>query len=121
MSALLRGVAAVVFAVAAVVLSAVGGTRQVAPWIDEKISTAGDTGDWSRDVSYNRTTGVAKLDGEYVFTPTNNQLEIGNIGTRHSLRLACSLPHGSRTTARGGYGNTSTISQFTNPQKGEKQ
>ena len=28
------------------------------------------------------------------------KLETGNIGTRHSLRLACSLPHGSRTPAR---------------------
>ena len=33
------------------------------------------------------------------------EMAIGNIGTRHSLRSACSLPHGSRTPARGGYGN----------------
>ena len=40
-------------------------------------------------------------------------MAIGNIGTRHSLRSACSLPHGSRTPARGGYGNTSTLAIFT--------
>ena len=37
--------------------------------------------------------------------------------TRHSLRSAYSLPHGSRTPARGGYGNigtgnTSTMATF---------
>ena len=61
------------------------------------------------------------------------KLEAGNIGTRHSLRSACSRgplrplrgstcglgqpdafgagtsPHGSRTPARGGYENTSTL------------
>ena len=37
------------------------------------------------------------------------KLETRNIGTRHSLCSACSLPHGSRTPARGGYGNTSTL------------
>ena len=46
------------------------------------------------------------------------KLETGNIGTRHSLRSACSLPHGSRTPARGGYGNngignTSTMATFS--------
>jgi hypothetical protein len=37
------------------------------------------------------------------------KMAIGNIGTRHSLRSACSLPHGSRTPARGGYGNIPTL------------
>ena len=38
-------------------------------------------------------------------------LTIG-IGTRHSLRSACSRPYGLRTPARGGYGNTSTLATF---------
>ena len=33
--------------------------------------------------------------------------------TRHSLRSACSLPHGSRTPARGGYGNIGTDNNCT--------
>lgn len=41
------------------------------------------------------------------------KMAIGNIETRHSLRSACSLPHGSRTPARGGYGNTSTLATLT--------
>ncbi len=41
-----------------------------APWIDERISTACDTGGWSRDVLYNRTYATAVFDGgEYVYTP----------------------------------------------------
>ena len=41
--------------------------------------------------------------GNVANTNTNSQLE-----TRHSLRSACSLPHGSRTPATGGYGNIGT-------------
>ena len=41
------------------------------------------------------------------------EMAIGNIGTRHSLRSACSLPHGSRTPARGGYGNIPTLATVT--------
>ena len=44
---------------------------------------------------------------------SEEKMTIGNIGTRHSLRSACSLPHGSRTPARGGYGNIPTLATVT--------
>ena len=56
-------------------------------WIDESIATAGDTGEWSQDVLYERATGRAAMDGEYVFTP--NAPSAGNYVT---LKVAASFP-----------------------------
>ena len=56
-------------------------------WIDENISTAGDTGEWSRDVLYERATGRAVMDGEYVFTP--NEPSAGKYVT---VKVAATFP-----------------------------
>ena len=56
-------------------------------WIDESISTAGETGEWSQDVLYERATGRATLDGEYVFTP--NTPSAGNFVT---VKVAATFP-----------------------------
>ena len=59
-------------------------------WIDENISTAGDTGEWSRDVLYERATGRATLDGEYVFTPNAPSGEpIGNAAALANASQTC--------------------------------
>ena len=58
-----------------------------AAWIDESIATAGETGEWSQDVLYERATGRAAMDGEYVFTP--NAPSAGNYVT---LKVAATFP-----------------------------
>ena len=60
-----------VLAVWAAFLAAIapGGVRADTPWVEESISTHA-TGSWSRPVLYNRTTGLAPMNGEkYVYTP----------------------------------------------------
>lgn len=95
----MRGILVVCFAVAvgrAAYPYAAAGERRVgenapyqaveAAWIDEGIATAGDTGEWSGEVLYERETGRATLDGEYVFTP--NTPSTGNYVT---LKVAMSF------------------------------
>ena len=75
--------AAVVFAFA---FAAQVGASETA-WIDESIGTAEDTGEWSRQIFYNRTTGRATLDGEYVYTPNTP-----SAGKYVTLKVAATFP-----------------------------
>ncbi len=64
-------------------------------------------------VMFARAHGECCQCGNVASTNTNCQCayakaETDKLGIRHSLRSACSLPHGSRTPARGGYGNIGT-------------
>ena len=71
---LAASLAAVVFAFAAGVVFAAGGTgtshRTIGTnWSDERAATTGQTGSWSEGVAYDPDTQTADIDGEAVFMP----------------------------------------------------